>query len=551
MPVYQRPQFRARGFGRLNQQRYDFGNRLGISPGFFANPAQSHQRARAGAGLGGTIGVPRGALDRTLADYFKSAAFRSGPDFRGQLPELPAFNQGRGGSQAGNFYDAQGLQDYIRQFQSVQRGAVTGQVNERLGALGLPDIPGIGEGDLTNQQQATVNAALPFGGNRFFGIPTAGAEGSTLADRPGGRPRPATDYRDINIARGRTRSDGRPPVGPGRFDEGKGGIGGGLTTGDPRSGLGRQSAGLWDTIRKGIEYVVAPGTAIARELGGDDVAFGGPNDPLGGDGVFGGGGEGDRTIPSDLTRLRGYNVPNFGNAPSPFEQGDLGAYQGIYNSIPGLFSQLQGGYGQIAREGQLSTAELAHLNLMSNRLGQDILGQRDTELNRQQGAYNELGAGVTRQAINQLGGRAADNPRFAQMATNQIATSNLANRQASIADASRFYGGKVDALKAGNIDRMERNAQSRILGFQGLGQLLNQASGIVSDRVWDTSMENKFGWSPERRGNINAGLAELMHEFQMDQTRLRADLEQYLAEAEHDRENEFNPRDLIGLLPYV
>jgi len=55
-------------------------------------------------------------------------------------------------------------------------------------------------------------------------------------------------------------------------------------------------------------------------------------------------------------------------------------------------------------------------------------------------------------------------------------------------------------------------------------------ANMIGQRIWDTSMRNKYGWTPQETGWVNAQLAELAHQFNMSEIELQYKLQGELDE---------------------
>jgi len=140
-----------------------------------------------------------------------------------------------------------------------------------------------------------------------------------------------------------------------------------------------------------------------------------------------------------------------------------------------------------------------------------------------------------------LGGKFASQPGLAaKLIGDQVLAPSLARQAEMSMDLHTMVAGKLAALDLAVGDLMKENMQSKMMGLAGVQDVMGFLQGRVADRWWDTTMENKFGWSPERiataKGQVQDRLMRLAHEMGIDMMELEYKFREWLMSRQYELE---------------
>lgn len=193
-------------------------------------------------------------------------------------------------------------------------------------------------------------------------------------------------------------------------------------------------------------------------------------------------------------------------APSPYAQGDYGRELELLSTMPeGVLRQYTaiGSRGVYGPEGMEAIRQLG-IEPAKERLeampGKIMASIRAGEAQERAAASRALGA--------QLGGKLAGQPgRAATQIMETIVGPSLARESRLAAGLTESQIEKLNTLDLMSASLEERNQMSKAtIGLPGMQSALNQIDAMVARRYKDTSLENKFGWSPERRADLESQL---------------------------------------------
>lgn len=245
------------------------------------------------------------------------------------------------------------------------------------------------------------------------------------------------------------------------------------------------------------------------------------------------------------------------------------------DSMPG---QLINQYSTLANQGIYGTAGLQTIfNAGINPVIRDLLGREDQltglvdtstdkmleDINqRTPQILNSIRQSEALQRSRMASGMANSLPssissqpgQMAKAVAEQVTGPSLARQAGMSADLQREMGGKSDSLNQARLDsmlgiksslgssrdalKMQRgefvaeNMRSKLQGLAGLGTTTNLIGNLIGSRYWDTSMRNKYGWTPFESGWVNQELQRMQHQYNMTEQEARYALEQQLAESQ-------------------
>lgn len=195
-----------------------------------------------------------------------------------------------------------------------------------------------------------------------------------------------------------------------------------------------------------------------------------------------------------------------GQAPDPYAQGDYGREIELLSTMPEeVLRQYTaiGSRGVFGKEG-METIRGLGIDPAKERLETmpgDIMGLvRAAEAQGRTTAATALGK--------RFGGRFAAQPgRAATAIMETVVGPSLAREARMAAGLTESQIEKLNTLDLMSASLEERNQMSKAaIGLPGMQSALSQIDALMARRYKDTSMENKFGWSPERRGDIESRL---------------------------------------------
>jgi hypothetical protein len=138
-----------------------------------------------------------------------------------------------------------------------------------------------------------------------------------------------------------------------------------------------------------------------------------------------------------------------------------------------------------------------------------------------------------------LGGKFASQPGLAaKLIGDQILSPSLARQAEATIDLKTQTANKLAALDLAVGDLMKENMQSKMMGLAGVQDTMGFLQKRVADRWWDLTLENKYGWSPERTANARATaqerLMEIAHANNMTMAQLETLLREWLMKREFE-----------------
>ena len=121
-----------------------------------------------------------------------------------------------------------------------------------------------------------------------------------------------------------------------------------------------------------------------------------------------------------------------------------------------------------------------------------------------------------------------------QQAVNESMGYNYKETTDRLSDIAMNKWSLKDGLTAQEQDIDVFNMKSKPGFADGLSNALAQGANIIGNRIWDTTMRNKYGWTPLETGWVNASLAELAQQHNMSLMELQYQLKTKLAQDTHD-----------------
>lgn len=136
-------------------------------------------------------------------------------------------------------------------------------------------------------------------------------------------------------------------------------------------------------------------------------------------------------------------------------------------------------------------------------------------LTQARGARQQTVAQGARMLGKQLGGQFASQPGLAmKLMGDQIIAPSLAREMEMSIDLKTNEMNTLNALQGAIGDLVKANQESKAMGLAGVQDVMGFLQKRVADRWWDLSMENKFGWSPERTAAARTAASEALMALQ-------------------------------------
>ncbi|MHC4800083.1 MAG: hypothetical protein ACYTF1_25880 [Planctomycetota bacterium] len=148
---------------------------------------------------------------------------------------------------------------------------------------------------------------------------------------------------------------------------------------------------------------------------------------------------------------------------------------------------------------------------------------------------------ASRALAKSLGGQFASQPGLAaKLIGDQILAPSLARQAEATMDLKTQTTNKLAALDMAVGDLIKENMQSKAMGLAGVQDVMGFLQQRTSDRWWDLTMENKFGWSPERtaaaRYTAQAALQKMAQDHGITMAQLEAKLRDWMNKRQYIRE---------------
>ena len=140
----------------------------------------------------------------------------------------------------------------------------------------------------------------------------------------------------------------------------------------------------------------------------------------------------------------------------------------------------------------------------------------------------------------QLGGQFASQPGLAmKLMGDQIIAPSLAREMEMSIDLKVNETNMLNALQGAIGDLVKANQESKAMGLAGVQDIMGFLQKRSAERWWDLTMENKFGWSPERTQAAgllaSSWMAKLGYEYNMSAMSLNARLQDWMSEQDWRR----------------
>ena len=141
----------------------------------------------------------------------------------------------------------------------------------------------------------------------------------------------------------------------------------------------------------------------------------------------------------------------------------------------------------------------------------------------------------------QLGGQFASQPGLAmKLMGDQIIAPSLAKEMEMAIGLKTNETFMLNALDGAIGDLLKANQESKMMGLAGVQDIMGFLQQRVANRWWDLSMENKFGWSPERTEAARTSAAEMLmalqQKYNLSNMKMQAYWQDWLNEQTYMRE---------------
>ena len=147
--------------------------------------------------------------------------------------------------------------------------------------------------------------------------------------------------------------------------------------------------------------------------------------------------------------------------------------------------------------------------------------------NRQAGLAKTSGSQGLAEAL----GARGQSGQMAKMIGDQVTAPAYQKQGEDIATILQNQWGAKDDLTAQQQDIDIMNMKSKAGFSDALRNDIVVSANLQGQRIWDSTMSNKYGWTPQQTGWVNAQLAALAHEYNMSEIELKFRLQKALDEA--------------------
>lgn len=152
-------------------------------------------------------------------------------------------------------------------------------------------------------------------------------------------------------------------------------------------------------------------------------------------------------------------------------------------------------------------------------------------------------SGAATQLANRAGGRLASQPgQMSQLINDSILSNSYEDTSNKLAGISQNQWNLKDQLTAQQQDIDIFNMKSKPAFADALRADVSLGANLVGSRIWDTTMRNKYGWTPLETGWVNAALSELAYQHNYSLTELQGRIQLAL----EDKKNEYGAGDFLG-----
>lgn len=212
----------------------------------------------------------------------------------------------------------------------------------------------------------------------------------------------------------------------------------------------------------------------------------------------------------DRNMTPGTGFPWSPNLTDPGSQDAPAWVDAWQNQIADYMPQIADQYGAIANRGVYGEAGMETVRAPLQNATNKVLGSMEPWLNKTTAGIRQSEANQRRRALQAtkagMGRLGAQRPGAAA----QSVATNI-TMPSMVAESDRIFGAHqdmkslADRLVMGmgefdtNLTRENMLSKAQI-GLPGMAGTFGQMSSDLARRSWDKSMENKFGWSPERQG---------------------------------------------------
>ena len=210
-----------------------------------------------------------------------------------------------------------------------------------------------------------------------------------------------------------------------------------------------------------------------------------------------------------------------------------GPMQGLLDSIPtgimGLQNYMKTGmnHGVIPIPAQ---QRLAKTYFDPRRESIDAMSDELSSIANRSGGLAQSGAAL--EIANKLGSRGQSGQM--QQAVNESVGYNYKETTDRLSDIAANKWSLKDGITTQQLDIDLYNMKSKPGFADGLSNALAMGANVIGARLWDTSMRNKYGWTPMETGWVNAQLAELAQTHNISLLELEYQLKTKYAQDVHD-----------------
>jgi len=148
--------------------------------------------------------------------------------------------------------------------------------------------------------------------------------------------------------------------------------------------------------------------------------------------------------------------------------------------------------------------------------------------NRQAGLAKTSGSQGLAEAL----GARGQSGQMAKMIGDQVTAPAYQKQGEDIATILQNQWGAKDDLTAQQQDIDIMNMKSKAGFSDALRNDIVVSANLQGQRIWDSTMSNKYGWTPQQTGWVNAQLSALAHEYNMSEIELKFRLQKALDDNE-------------------
>ena len=240
--------------------------------------------------------------------------------------------------------------------------------------------------------------------------------------------------------------------------------------------------------------------------------------------------------------------PETGRAQFPYQEvGPTPAAMKDVGALAQLPYDLMDQYRRVANQGIYGPAGMNQIVSRGIQPQMERTKRTTTEaLTHARAARQQTVQQGARMLAEKLGGKFASQPGLAmKLMGDQIIAPTLAKEMEMSMSLKVNEMNTLNALDGAIGDLLKANQESKMMGLAGVQDVMGFLQQRVANRWWDLSMENKFGWSPERTAaaglTASQSLMALQQDYNLTNMQMDALWRDWMNEQQYQREEGGNP----------